>query len=209
MDVKPTPPAKQRSSDTWVKVAAYAAFAGAVAYPLQVVEYTIFTGQLKDPANAYLATTYEAIHELTVTAEWVLLLMVAFGLFRLVRPSSNRSKALLVIASIGMAMVIISQVLVAVGAEGNNLPFWQNEQEAGQVGVGIWLFFVNSQLQKSKTLSNGLTIVGMIFGVGLAYASISLLFNGKVPPVGALSFALGFFVWQIWLGVTLLRPLPA
>jgi len=76
------------------------------------------------------------------------------------------------------------------------------------VGVGIWLFLVNSQLQKNKTLSNGLTILGMIFGVGLVYTSIGLLFNGKVPPVGALSVALGFFVWQVWLGVTLLRPLP-
>jgi hypothetical protein len=82
--------------------------------------------------------------------------------------------------------------------------------EAGQIVVGIWLLLANSELRSRGFLSRWLTLAGIAFGVGVAWTSIGLWLGS--PRFLGISLSLlvpfGFLIWQPWLGVALLRPLP-
>ena len=202
---------RQRSNDPLVKLAAYATFIGAAVSMLTTVLTFIFTGVLKDPSNRDLAPIFLSIHDLGLAVGWGLLGLVAVGLYRLVRPPSITARIGLASAVIGVAIVVLSTLVAAATATtGSDLPL-RPIASAGQVFVAAWLVLANSDLRRLKVFSKGLTLAGILFGVGMAWIALVLWLGGTARSLGssvALLIPFGFLVWQPWLGVTLLRPLP-
>ncbi len=108
------------------------------------------------------------------------------------------------------AVVLSTLVSVATARSATDLRLPQ-VAEAGQIVVAIWLVLANSELRRRGFLSRGLTVAGIIFGIGVGLTSVGLLI-GNPRFLGIFSVALlvpfGFLIWQPWLGVALLRPLP-
>jgi len=200
-------PLPEKSRDGLVKLAAYAAFAGAGVSLLNTVLTFAFTRALRDPSNSALAPMFQTLHDIALAAGWGLLVLVGVGLYRIARPPTTISKIGLAMAITGVTVVVLS-TLVSVGATDLRLP---QVAEAGQIVVAIWLVVANSELRKRGFLSRGLTLAGIVFGIGVGLTSIGLLL-GNPRFLGIFSVALlvpfGFLIWQPWLGVALLRPLP-
>lgn len=203
-------PAPQKSRDVLVKLAAYAAFAGAGVSLFNEVLTFVFIRELRDPSNAALAPTFQSIHDIAYAVGWALLVPVGVGLYRIALPPSTISKVGLGTAIAGVTVVVLSSLVSLVTARSaTDLPLPQIT-EAGQIVVAIWLVLTNSELRSRGFLSRWLTLAGIAFGVGVAWTSIGLL-TGSPRFLGisvALLVPFGFLIWQPWLGVALLRPLP-
>lgn len=204
-------PLPEKSRDGLVKLAAYAAFAGAGVSLLNTAMTLAFTTALRDPSNAALAPTFQTLHDIALAAGWGLLVLVGVGLYRVARPPSTISKIGLAMAITGVTAVVLSTLVsVATARSATDLRLPQ-VAEAGQIVVAIWLVLANSELRRRGFLSRGLTVAGIIFGIGVGLTSVGLLI-GNPRFLGIFSVALlvpfGFLIWQPWLGVALLRPLP-
>ena len=203
-------PLPEKSRDGLVKLAAYAAFAGAGVSLLNTVLTFAFTRALRDPSNAALAPMFQTLHDIAYAAGWGLLILVGVGLYRIARPPSTISKIGLAIAITGAAVVVLSTLVdVATARSATELRLPQ-VTEVGQIVVAIWLVLTNSELRRRGFLSRWLTLAGIVFGVGVAWTSIGLI-TGSPRFLGisvTLLVPFGFLIWQPWLGVALLRPLP-
>jgi hypothetical protein len=193
-----------------VRLAAYAAFAGAGVSLLNIVLTFAFTRALRDPSNAALAPIFQTLHDIAYAAGWGLLILVGVGLYRIARPPTRTSKIGLAMAIAGGTVVALSLLVNVATAQipiDLRLP---QVAEAGQIVVAIWLVLANSELRSRGFLSKWLTFAGIAFGTGLAWTSIGLWLGS--PRLLGISLSLfvpfGFVIWQPWLGVALLRPLP-
>jgi len=200
----------EKSRDALVKLAAYAAFAGAGVSLLNAVLTFAFTRALRDPSNAALEPIFQALHGISFAASWGLLVLVGVGLYRIARPPTSVSKIGLAMAIIGVTVVVLS-TLVNVATAGIAIDLRLPQvTEAGQVVVALWLVLANSELRRRGFLSRWLTSAGIVFGVGVAWTSIGLWVGN--PRFLGISLNLlvpfGFLIWQPWLGIALLRPLP-
>jgi hypothetical protein len=197
---------RNQSHDALVKLTAYAALTGASVVALRAILVEIFHAKLTDPSNQALAPTFQWIAALTSVAIWGLLFVVAVGLFRLARPWSISSKAGLVIAGFGAALLALDQLAVAAT---NKYFISPHVADVGRLAVAIWLLLANTDLRQREILPRGLTLLGLLFGIELALVTIeqwihvTTLFGGRAGLV-AVSVG-GLLVWQIWLGMTLLR----
>jgi hypothetical protein len=200
---------QNQSRDVLVKLAGYAALTSASAVALRAVLVTTFNAKLTDPSNQDLAPAYQWIEALISVAIWGLVFVVAVGLFRIARPSSTFSKAGLVIAGLGAGLLVSDRLAVAVADKYFISP---HVEEVGRLAVAIWLLLVNTLLRQREILSKGLTLLGLVFGIELAIVTIEQWLHVTTPfggRAGLLAVSIGgWFGWQIWLGVILLRLQP-
>lgn len=206
MDIKPADPMKQSSGDTWVRVAAYAAFAVAGVSAAALALTVIYLMGRNDPTQEQFLSAVQTAHALAVGLAWGLLFPVAVGLYRLDTPSTMTSKLGLVLAGFGGAAATLGTLVYVAGVGGADFlaPY---DFEAGEMAVGIWLFLANRDLQRRGVLSRGLAQVGMLFGIAAAITVIALWLNQRYLNGGLFVIA-GFLVWPTWLGVVLLRRVP-
>ena len=200
---------QNQSHDALVKVAAYAALTSAGVVALRAILVTAFHVKLTDLSNQDLTPAYLWIGALTSVAVWGLLFVVAVGLFRIARPWSTSSKAGLVIAGLGAALIVLDQLAVAATDKYFISP---HVGEVGRLGVAIWLLLANAELRQREILSKGLTLLGVVFGLELAIVTMEQWLHVTTPfggRAGLLAVSVGgLLFWQIWLGVTLLRLQP-
>jgi hypothetical protein len=200
---------QNQSPDVLVKLAAYAALASASVDALGAILLTTFRAKLTDPSNLVLSPAYQWIDALTSALVWGLMFVVAVGLFRIARPSSASSKAGLVIVGLGAALIVVDRL----GVLATNQYFISpHVEQVGRLAVAIWLLLVNTDLRQRAILSKGLTLLGLVFGLELAIVTIEQWLRVTTPfggRAGLLAVGVGgLLVWQIWLGVTLLRLQP-
>jgi hypothetical protein len=202
-------PVQNQSHDFLVTLAAYAALASASVVAVRAILGPTLNAKLSDPSNHELAPAYQWIDALTYVAIWGLLFVVAVGLFRIARPWPISSKAGLVIAGLGAALLVLNQLVVAATNKYFISPY---VTEVGRLAIAIWLLLVNSDLRQRGVLSKGLTLLGIVFGIELAIVTVEQWLRVTTPfggRAGSLAVTVGgLFVWQIWLGVTLLRLQP-
>ena len=149
----------------------------------------------------------------------LLMLPVSLQLYALRHDrSSQLSRVALIVGVTGFVAVAIARVLALLNPAVSDILFM-----APMGLVGVWLIAAN--WLRGTIPSRGLTVVGVIAGVGLTIVGLNFFFNGGIvvftqgPFAYAtdirfhMGLALGgvpgfilFPVWAIWLGIKLLRP---
>jgi hypothetical protein len=200
---------QSESHDVLVKLAAYAALAGAAVSALGGILLATLKAKLTDPSNQDLASMYQWVDSLTTAAVWGLLFVVAIGLFRIARPSSTSSTGGLVIAGVGAALIVFDRLAVAAT---NQYFVSPHVEQVGRLAIAVWLLLVNTDLRQRGILSRGLTLLGLFFGLELGIVTIEQWLGVTTPfggRAGLLTVSVGgLLIWRIWLGVTLLRLQP-
>jgi hypothetical protein len=200
---------QSQSHDFLARLAAYAALTSAGVSALGGILLATLKAKLTDPSNQDLAPVYQWMDSLTSAAVWGLLFVVAVGLFRIARPSSTSSTGGLVIAGVGAALIVVDRLAVAAT---NKYFISPHIEQVGRLAFAVWLLLANTDLRQRGILSRGLTLLGLVFGLELAIVTIEQWLGVTTPfggRAGLLAVSVGgLLIWQIWLGVTLLRLHP-
>jgi hypothetical protein len=153
-----------------------------------------------------LGGVYGKINDAASVVQMFLMVPVAAALFFLTRIGAPGLAMIVVaIGVVGLLAAAVLQALLVVGAVDYEETIAAGLSAGGV--IGLWLLLANALALIAGVLPAGLTIAGMVAGVGYILLVIGFRLGGQQHPLfysGSGLAVLGYTIWGTWLGLLFL-----